>query len=687
MGQTLLFELGTEELPASELKGLMAELSSHFEQQLKEHHLNYQQVHTYATPRRLALMVTDLATQQTDQNIIKEGPFVGQAFDQQGQPTPAAIGFAKSCGVTVDQLEQFKHSKGLRLRYKATQPGHDTVEIVGSLLENAVKQLPIKKTMRWAEGTYEFVRPVHWVVLLLGQQVIDHTFFGCQSGQMTFGHRVHAPEPITLTTADIYPEILQNQGYVVPDWSERKAMIQAQAEALAHSNETIILNDAIVEEVTALVEWPTAIRCQFNSDFLKVPQEALISAMESHQKCFGIIDQSQQKLTNAFIAVSNIVSQQPSLVIKGNEKVMSARLSDANFFYQQDQRQPLEGFLEALKSVTFQQQLGSVYQRCVRIAHIAEHIADHIGANAQQAKRAGYLSKADLMTEMVFEFSHLQGIMGGYYAKLSGEAKPVCQAIQQQYWPKQSGGRLPETPVAQCVALAEKMDTLVGIFGIKQAPTGNKDPFALRRAAIGVLRILKETPLSLSLTSLIDTVTKQYGDRIAFPRYDLMTFFAERLRQLYKEAGVKSEIFASVYANGLDNVADFDQRIQAVLMFLQHPAAQNLIQMNKRVSNLLNKYDQPIDDAVIHADLFKQPAETQLYQTMTEAIGKVKQFVNQVDYASALQYLASLQPTVDDFFQNVMVMAEDDSIRANRLALLALVANCFEQIANIAYLA
>ncbi|WP_440992976.1 glycine--tRNA ligase subunit beta [Cysteiniphilum litorale] len=687
----LLFELGTEELPPKALKNMAQKLLENVSKALDELEIGYQAKQFYASPRRLSFVIEQLQTTQKDKLIDKEGPFIDKAYDADGKPTKAALGFAKSCGVSFDKLTTIEHSKGARLFYQVAQKGQKTKEIIADIIDNALKKLPIPKMMRWGDEEYQFVRPVHWAILLLADELVDASFYGCKTSHISYGHRFHAPDAIHINDASDYVRKLET-AYVLVDWQVRKEKVVTSAKALAGKHQAnAVLNDDLVEEVTAIVEYPHALLCDFDQRFLRVPQEALISAMEEHQKCFALVDDNN-KMINHFITMSNIASSNPQTVIKGNNKVMAARLSDAAFFYDTDVKKPLETYVEKLKVVTFQKALGSVFDRTTRIALLAQTIAKMIGADEMLAHRAGYLSKADLMTDMVYEFTDLQGIIGKYYAKAHGEDDVVCQAIEEQYWPKYAGDKLPQSKIAQALAIAEKMDTLVGIFGIGQKPTGDKDPFALRRAAIGVLRILKEHHLAISLSSLIELSinTFQAGQLTAQANLkdSLKQFFIDRLKVIYKEEGVVGEIFEAVKAVDHADVADFDARVNALLTFKSHTACERLAQSNKRVANILakNAINEANDALSIDQDLLQEAAETNLFDALQSVESKLSTLISDKRYQEALLILSTLDEPIAEFFEHVMVITEDEKIKNNRLAILQKIAYLFRQVADLSVL-
>ncbi|MFZ9035992.1 MAG: glycine--tRNA ligase subunit beta [Francisellaceae bacterium] len=683
----ILFEIGSEELPPKALKALAEHLLVSVKTALEKAGIAFKQGQYFASPRRLAFLLNDVSDHQKDIVQDRWGPFIDQAFDHAGQPTPAALGFARSCGVDIDEIEKQDTDKGQRLFFQLKQAGQKSADLLPTIINQALKQLPVPKMMRWGDSDIQFARPVHWVVLMASTEVIDGEILGLKTGNISFGHRHHAPESIEIENARDYVHLLRDKGHVLVDWQARKTLIVDEIKKLAENKgANAVLDDALIEEVTAIVEWPYALCCQFDERFLRVPPEALISSMQEHQKCFALKDQAG-KLINQFITICNIDSVRPQTVISGNQKVMTARLSDAAFFYDQDIKKPLEAYLPRLDQVTFQKKLGTMGQRARRIASLSRKIADHIGADLEMSFRAGLLAKADLMSDMVFEFADLQGIIGKYYARVHHEAKEIATAIEQQYWPKFSGDRLPDNGVSQAVSLADKMDLLVGIFGISQKPTGDRDPFALRRAAIGVLRILKEKALNVSLTHLIDAAIEGYDQSLADDtKSELKAFFIDRLRGLYKEEGLSNEVFESVLAVEHASVADFDQRITAVLAFIKLPVSQRLVESNKRVINILTK-NATDNFNVIDPLLFEQDDERQLYEKLQQIDKEVVQLVDDCHYNEALVALSSLDEAISNFFDAVMVMAENEKVRLNRLALLQHSKVLFAKVADISKLA
>ena len=683
----LLFELGTEELPPGALAKLSAALESEVLQRLDQAGIEHGSATRYAAPRRLALWIRDVALTQPDRNEERRGPALQAAYDKNGNPTKALEGFARSCGVTADQLQQQETDKGTWLVFRQRVAGQATATLLPEILQQAIHALPIPKRMRWGASEEAFLRPVHWMVLLLGKQLVPMTLFGIQTGQESRGHRFHAPNPIQITSAASYAETLKTQGKVIADLARRREMIREQITALGSSlGGTTAIDTDLLDEVTALVEWPVALAGNFEPRFLEVPQEALIASMQDHQKFFPVLN-AQGRLLPVFITVSNLESRDPQKVIEGNERVIRPRLSDAAFFWEQDRKQPLESRRERLASVVYQTQLGSVLDKSDRVTKLAAHIAQQLGSNVSHAQRAGTLCKCDLLSAMVFEFPELQGLMGRYYAQADGEAEAVAIALEEQYKPQAAGDDLPATATGQALALAERLDTLVGLFGIGQPPTGDKDPFALRRAALGVLRIVIERALPLDLAALIEHAQAGYPAGVLKEdvREPVLDFMLSRLRAYYSEAGLPLNAFEAVLACRPTQPLDFDQRIRAVAAFAGREEAEALAAANKRTSNLLKKVDEAlpsvVDPAVLCAD-----AEQALLQATEALEDEVRAASAAADYPRALEALARLREPVDRFFDEVMVMSEDATERGNRLALLQRLRQLFLQVADVSLL-
>lgn len=683
----LLFELGTEELPPVALKRLSEALTREFVAGLAAANLGHGEVTPYAAPRRLALLARDLQTRQPDLEVEKRGPAVKAAFDADGKPTKAAEGFARSCGVSVDQLGRLQTDKGEWLVYQVHQPGKASSELLPGIAENALNRLPIPKRMRWGSSEAQFVRPVHWLLFLHGDQVIDCNLLDASADRVTHGHRFHHPEAITLYDPQDYASVLKDMGRVIAYFPERRERIKSAVEAAALELGGVAgLDDELLDEVSALNEWPVAVSGSFEPRFLEVPHEALVTTMKTNQKYFPVFDK-QGGLMNHFITVANIESKDPQMIRAGNERVVRPRLADAMFFWQQDGRKRLEDHVESLKQVVFQKQLGSMYDKSQRVAALAAEIAAGIGGDAGLAMRAGQLSRCDLMTEMVYEFTSMQGIMGRYQAGRDGENPELALAMDEFYMPRFSGDQLPQTKTGIAIALAERIDTLVGIFGIGMKPTGDKDPFALRRAALGALRILSEHSLTLNLRDLLTFSAIELGQRITHPDTvdEVWQFMLERLRGLYADRGISGDLFDAVAAVEPHDLADFDRRIAAVRDFRGLAEAEALSAANKRIGNILRKSGQSLPENVDPA-LFETDTERQLHQQINRISQQVAPFSQNRDYGEVLKLLAGLRPAVDSFFDDVMVMVDQPAIRDNRLALLAGLHGLFLQVADISLL-
>ncbi|TXR54696.1 glycine--tRNA ligase subunit beta [Reinekea thalattae] len=682
-----LIELGTEELPPKALRSLQDAFADGIIERLTAAGLSFDASERFAAPRRLALTLSNLDLQQPDEQIERRGPAVAVAFDADGKPTKAVEGFARSCGVEVSDLEQVETKKGPWLMYRGTKPGQATKALLPTIVQETLDSLPIPKRMRWGARRDEFVRPVKWLLMLLGEEVVPATFYGVSSANVTRGHRFHAPKEIVINKASDYENTLLNQGFVMASFEKRQQKIAADAKAAAQTKGVVaVINDDLLDEVTALNEWPVALVGSYEERFLDVPAEALMSSMEEHQKYFPTVN-AEGAIQPYFVFISNIESKQPEIVIEGNEKVIRPRLADAAFFWETDKKTPLADRVEKLKTVMFQQELGSVYDKVLRIQSIAGHIAEQISASKQNTERAAYLAKADLVTDMVFEFTDLQGIAGRYYALADGEDAAVAQAILEQYKPAGAGDSLPESKEGMAVALADRLDNLSGLFGIGQPPTGTKDPFALRRAALGVLRIIVERELDLDLAELVGFAAGQHK---ALAKQDqvvneVVQYALDRFSAWYADAGFRAEIFQSVRALNLTKPLDIDRRVRAVAQFSQLEQASALAAANKRVSNILAKAEDDISTEVDSA-LFAESAETELFAALENVSQVVTESVQAANYTAALTELASLRDVVDRFFDDVMVNADDPKVRQNRLALLAKLRNLFMQVADISVL-
>jgi len=677
-----LVELGTEELPPKALKNLGDAFLAGVEKGLKAAGLSYTSARMYAAPRRLAVLVEQLATQQPDRTVNLDGPPLQAAFDADGNPTQAALGFAKKCGVELSAIDQ----SGPKLKFSQHIAGQSAAGLLPGIVESSLNELPIPKRMRWGARKTEFVRPSQWLVMLFGDQVIDCEILAQKAGRVSRGHRFHANHDVRISAPAMYAQELR-AAYVIADASERRTMIAKRIEQLATEQQgTAIVPPALLEEVSALVEWPVPLVCSFEERFLEVPQEALITTMQDNQKYFCLLD-ANGKLLPRFITVANIESKDPAQIISGNEKVVRPRLTDAEFFFKQDKKQKLESFNARLANVVFQAQLGTVYDKAQRISALAGFIAERIGGDAKRGARAGLLSKCDLASEMVGEFPEMQGIAGYYYALHDGEPQDVALALNEQYMPRGAGAELPSTLTGAAVALADKLDTLVGIFGIGMLPTGSKDPYALRRAALGVLRILIEKGLDLDLGKTVDFAVRQYGGKVKATGLapQVLDFIFDRLRARYEDEGVDVSVYQAVRAVNPLSPLDFDQRVQAVQAFRALPEAEALAAANKRVSNLLSKADGQIATS-IEAHYFDTPAEFTLNAAIQQADNAVQPMAQARQYREALAQLASLRKPVDSFFEAVLVNAEDPKVRANRYALLARLRGLFLGVADISVL-
>lgn len=680
--QDFLVELGTEELPPKALNTLADAFLAGIDKGLQAAGLSYEAKQVYAAPRRLAVLITALATQQPDRSINLDGPPRQAAFDADGNPTQAALGFAKKCGVDLSEIDQ----SGPKLRYSQSIKGKPTASLLPTIVEDSLNDLPIPKRMRWAARKEEFVRPTQWLVMLLGDQVIDCTILAQTAGRDSRGHRFHHPQSVRITSPANYLADLR-AAYVLADANERRELISKRTEELATLQEgTAIVPANLLDEVTALVEWPVPLVCSFEERFLEVPQEALITTMQDNQKYFCLLD-AEGKLLPRFITVANIESKDPQQIIAGNEKVVRPRLTDAEFFFKQDKKQPLESFNERLRNVVFQEKLGSVYDKAERVSKLAAFIAPRIGGDAQRAARAGILSKCDLSTEMVGEFPEMQGVAGYYYALNDGEPQDVALALNEQYMPRGAGAELPTTLTGAAVAIADKLDTLVGIFGIGMLPTGSKDPYALRRAALGVLRILIDKQLDLDLNDAVAFAVNAFGSKVkaAGLADAVLEFIFDRLRARYEDEGVDVATYLSVRALKPGSALDFDQRVQAVQAFRKLPEAAALAAVNKRVSNLLGKAEGNIA-ATVEAKYFDNANEFSLYSAIQQADQAVQPMAAARQYSETLARLAALREPVDAFFEAVMVNAEDAKVRANRYALLARLRGLFLGVADISLL-
>lgn len=684
--KNFLIELGTEELPPTALRTLAEAFAANFEAELKAADLPHDGIKWYAAPRRLALKVTGLAENQPDKVVEKRGPAVSAAFDAEGNPTKAAQGWARGNGITVDQAERMVTDKGEWLLFKQEVKGQPAQTLLPELAAAALAKLPIPRPMRWGDKETQFIRPVKTLTMLLGDELIEGTILGVASARTLRGHRFMGEAEFTIDNADQYPAILEERGKVMADYEARKAIIVADAQKAAQAvGGTADLEDDLVEEVTSLVEWPVVLTASFEEKFLKVPSEALVYTMKGDQKYFPVYD-AEGKLVPKFIFVSNIISNDPSQIISGNEKVVRPRLADAEFFFNTDLKSKLIDRLPQLETAIFQKQLGTIKDKTDRITELAGYIADKIGADVDNAKRAGLLAKCDLMTSMVFEFTDTQGVMGMHYARHDGEQEDVALALNEQYMPRFAGDQLPSTPVSSAVAMADKLDTIVGIFGIGQAPKGS-DPFALRRASLGVLRIIVENGYDLDLVDLVAKAHSLFGDKLTNNNVDsdVIEFMLGRFRAWYQDAGFSIDVIQAVLAMHPTQPADFDKRVKAVSHFRELDAAESLAAANKRVGNILAKFDGELPTTVDNS-LLVEAAEKELAEKVSAVVAALEPVFATGDYQTALTELASLREPVDAFFDNVMVMADDEKLKVNRLALLNLLRNQFLKVADISLL-
>ena len=686
-----LFELGTEELPPLALPELERALAEGIRSGLTAAGLQHGELVSYAAPRRLAVLVHALAEMQPEQLLKRRGPPVNAAFDKAGQPTRAATAFAESCGIAVNALGRVTEGKGEFLWFEGSKPGAATVSLLPGIVQAALDALPIPKRMRWGASDAEFVRPVHWVVMRFGAEVLPVRLLDTAAGADTRGHRFHAPDELAIAAPADYAAVLRSQGHVIASFAERRARIHEQVLACAQAQGgRAVLDDELLDEVTALVEWPVAVEGRFDERFLALPREVLISTLQEHQRYFAV-ENAAGVLTNRFITISNIDSREPSRVREGNERVVRPRLSDAAFFQQQDRRQPLAAWRDGLDKVTFQAKLGSIGDKVRRIVVLARTIAPQIAAEPGLAARAADLCKCDLLSAMVGEFPELQGTMGAYYAMADGENPRVAAAIREHYQPRGAGDALPADPVSATVALADKLDTLAGIFGIGQKPSGTKDPFALRRAAIGVFRIVLEGRLDLDLAELVTAAVAAQPVKTADTAGEVLAYIQERVRAHYLDAGFPAESFDAVLATGSSRPLDFEARMQALARFRQRPEAESLAAANKRIANILKK-SAGADSAgqrgtvSVDASLLTAAAERALHEALEAVAAKVDADLATRRYDAALETLAGLRPAIDAFFTDVMVNDPDPALRSNRLALVARVRSLFAGVADLSRL-
>jgi len=683
----LLIEIGTEELPPKALKKLSEAFTSGVVAGLKEASLEAGEVISYAAPRRLAVLLKSIPLKQEDQSVERKGPAKKAAFDVDGNPTKAVEGFAKSCGVTPFQLDEIETPKGTWLVFRQDVPGKATTELVPEIVSKALTKLPIPKRMRWGSSDIEFVRPVHWIVMMLDEDVINGEILGVTAGNHTRGHRFHHPERIKLSQASDYAEQLREQGHVIASFEDRRDEVRKQAEVAAQKLGGVAhIEDSLLDEVAALIELPVAVSGSFGEEFLEVPQECLITSMQDHQKYFPVVD-NKGTLMPYFITTSNIKSSNPAAVSQGNERVIRPRFADAKFFWDQDLKVKLESRRDATKKIVFQQKLGTLYEKTDRVSKLASFIAGEIGADQKLAMRAAELSKCDLLSNMVQEFAELQGIMGSYYAKHDNEDAGVAAAMQEQYQPGFAGDVIPAGEIGKVLSLADRIDTLMGIFAIDMKPTGSKDPFSLRRAALGVLRIIIEGGLNLDLKAMLTEAANGLSDKVdATPAIeDTFAFIMERLKAYYQDQGISSDMVNAVASLSPTHPLDFDQRVKAVAKFAEMPESASLAAANKRIGNILKKVETEIP-AQVDESLLNEAQEKTLYEAITAQQKIVQPLFTSGDYSAALSSLAILREDVDNFFDNIMVMDDNEALKNNRLALLSQLRNLFLDVADLSRL-
>lgn len=686
--EDFLVEIGTEELPPKDLERLSLDFASLLATALKSANINFNDKSTeiYATPRRLAVILKDVAASQHDCVIEKRGPAISAAYNSDGSPTKAALGFAASCGISFNEITELKTDKGSWLHFSKTVKGKKTIELLSELVQQALNALPIKKYMRWGDGNITFVRPVHWILMLYGKDIVAGTVFEKKIGNITFGHRIHAPNAIHISNPHTYSKQLRD-AKVIASFNERRDYITQQINKLAQQqNGTAVIDPILLDQVTGLVEYPVALVANFKEEFLRVPKECLISAMQDHQKCFALLD-ANGKLLSKFILISNLESTDPKTVIYGNELVMNARLADAAFYFDKDQQQSLASRVDQLKTVVYQKKLGSLYDKTLRTQKLALAIAKKIDANFHDTERAAYLSKADLLTSMVYEFPELQGIMGKYYALHDKENATIANAIEEYYKPKFANDSLPNSKEAICLSLADRIDTLVGFFGIGSVPTGEKDPYALRRQALAVMRLLITLPFTLDLAELFEIAHNNYAYAIENMKDELINFCFERIKG-YFATEFTPQTFAAVAAMQITVPLEFYRRLQAVKEFQKLPAASCLAAANKRVQNILEKNNLVDNNSnIVNIDTsLLTPPEQNLYNLLQEKEKQIEPMLKKSDFSAILQTLAALQQPVDDFFAEVMVMVDDLALRNNRIKLLHRVRNLFLKVADVSLL-
>ncbi len=686
----LLIELGCEELPPKSLptlgKALLAGLTARLDKAQLEYAVEASRV--YYTPRRLSLLIAEVAAQQPDQIVERKGPAVRVAFADNNEPTPAALGFAKSVGKDITELETLKTDGGEWLFYRLEKKGRQLRDLLFPLLEEVLAGLPVAKPMRWAANNFSFIRPVHWLIVLHGANMLEGCLFGLQAGNLTWGHRIHSPGPHKINSTDDYEQLL-NSAHIIADQDQRKTLIRQQVNRLGKvGGGKALVEEALLEEVTNLVEWPRSVGGNFDSAFLDIPAEALIASMQVHQKCFPVLDANTGALLPRFIAVANLESKNTKAVQKGFERVIRPRLADARFFWEQDNKKPIEDWLPRLDTLVFQKMLGSVGDKSARIATISKTIAEETGFDDAAAQKAGSLCKCDLVSQMVGEFPELQGVMGGYYARRSGASNDVAQAVAEHYLPRHSGDQLPDNTLGKIVSLADRVDTLTGIFATGHKPSGNKDPFALRRAALGLIRILLDSELDIELDALLKISTLSMNQQQAVSAdalADLRAFILERLKHYLRDQGHSTGLVNAVLDAPLSSLPDLAARLDALNGFMAHENATSLVAANKRIGNILRKSGQNTFND-IDEDILIIEEERHVFAEISTITVKLDRLYNQANYVAALSLLASLAPSIEAFFEQVMVLDDDPKIRQNRLNLLTKLKGLFARVANLALL-
>ena len=684
----LLVELGCEELPPRALDTIRESFFSGIKAGLEKQGFSFRADHSrsFSTPRRLAVFFSQVTSSQPDQDLERRGPAVAAAFDTDGNPTGAALGFARSVGKDVSELERVSSGKGEWLFSKQHIAGKALAELIYPMLEQAIKNLPVPKPMRWASHDFSFVRPVHWLVVMYGNEVYPGTLLGQSAGNTTRGHRIHSPGPHVIPGATEYARVLE-QAYVVADHERRCALIR---EKLSTCSESVRIDPDLLAEVNNLVEWPVAVQCTFDEEFLSVPHAVLVASMQDHQKFFPIIESSEShEISNRFIAISNLESTDPPSVREGYERVIRPRLADARFFLQQDLKTPLESFFSILDRVVFQKKIGTVGDKSRRISNLSKTIAEYLSVDPKLSARAATLSKCDLMTQMVGEFPELQGVMGHHYALASGEQAEVAAAIEEHYAPRFAGDDIPASDIGRVVSISDRLDTLVGIFAAGLRPTGNKDPFALRRAALGLVRILLEAGLNLSLNRLLAITANELSKQITVDPgvlVDVHDFVVERTRNHFREQGFSAELINAAIASDWNTLPDLDSRLRALAGFMGQEAAASLAAANKRIGNILRKSKEDVSEQ-IDTDRLILEEESKLFEEVSALEIQVYPLLEAANYAASLELLAGLRAPVDSFFDSVMVMDEDPDLRANRLALLSRLKALFDRIADLSVLA